>query len=244
LTQDREKQTHVEATGLSSKGSKRLAVLGGTGRLGGGLALRWSKAGYEVFIGSRQAEKAARVAAELNRELDAERIRGLANAEAATRADISVLTVPYQAHRTTLSGLRAELQSKILVDVTVPLSPPQVTRVHIPEEGPAAVQAQSILGEGVRVVAALQNVSEHVLRDVERDLDSDVLVCADDDEAKAEVMDLVLKLGSGIRALDAGPLTNAVVPESLTPIIIGLSKQFRRLRVGIRFTGIDTPIDR
>ena len=239
---------HTDAAGAEQgKGaSYRLAVLGGTGKEGRGLALRWAKADYQVVIGSRQAEKAERVAAELNEALGdvhgkrdtAGTIRGLSNTEAAAQADIAVLTVPYQAHRATLAGLREELQGKILVDVTVPLKPPQITQVYLPEEGPAAVQAQAILGEGVRVVAAFQNVSEHYLRDPEQPIDCDVLVCGDDSEAKAKVIELAHTLDPGVRALDAGPLANAVVVESLTPILIGLGKQYRRLRVGVRMTGI------
>jgi hypothetical protein len=225
---------------------RRLAVLGGTGKEGRGLALRWARAGYQVVIGSRQAEKAERVAGELNEVLrdvpgkpdSTSAIRGLSNIEAAAQADIAVLTVPYQAHRATLAGLREELQGKILVDVTVPLKPPQITQVHLPKEGPAAVQAQAILGEGVRVVAAFQNVSEHYLRDPEQSIDCDVLVCGNDSEAKAKVIELARALDPGVRALDAGPLVNAVVVESLTPILIGLGKQYRRLRVGVRMTGI------
>jgi NADPH-dependent F420 reductase len=217
---------------------RRLAILGGTGKEGSGLALRWARAGYEVVIGSRQAEKAAKVAAELNGKLGDGLVRGLSNAEAARRADIAVLTVPYKAHQATLAGLRDELQGKILVDVTVPLKPPHVTQVHLPKDGPAAVQAQMILGEGVCVVAAFQNVGEHYLRDPERAIDCDVLVCGDDPGAKAKVIELAQALHPSVRAFDAGPLANAVVVESLTSVLIGLGKQFRRLRVGIRITGI------
>jgi NADPH-dependent F420 reductase len=231
-----------ESAGVSSDAGRgtgtSLAILGGTGKEGSGLALRWARVGYTVIIGSRQRGKALRVASELNAKLGGELIRGLSNAEAAREADIAVLTVPYKAHRTVLTGLRDELQGKILVDVTVPLNPPQVTHVYLPQEGPAAVQAQMILGDGARVVAALQNVSEHALRDPERPIDCDVLVCGDDPEAKAEVIALVRALDPNLRAFDAGPLANATVPESLTPIMIGLNQQFRRLRVGIRFTGI------
>lgn len=216
----------------------RIAILGGTGGEGKGLALRWARAGYQVLIGSRQADKAERVAAELNESLGDDLIRGLANAEATRQADVAVLTVPFKAHQTTLSALRDELQGKILVDVTVPLKPPQVTQVHLPEGGSVAVQAQAILGAGVRVVAAFQNVGEHYLRDSERAIDCDVLVCGDDPDAKARVIELAQALDSSVRAFDAGPLANAVVAESLTPVLIGLSKQFRRLRVGIRITGI------
>lgn len=216
----------------------RIAILGGTGGEGTGLALRWARAGYSVVIGSRQAEKAQRVAAELNEVLGEDVIGGLANDEAALQADIAVLTVPFKAHGTTLGALRDELQGKILVDVTVPLKPPQVTQVHLPEGGSVAVQAQEILGAGVRVVAAFQNVGEHYLRDAERAIDCDVLVCGDDPEAKASAIALAQALDPSVRAFDAGPLANAVVVEALTPILIGLGKQFRRLRVGIRITGI------
>ncbi len=216
-----------------------IAILGGTGKEGSGLALRWAKAGHQVIIGSRQAEKAAQTAAELNEKLGGEKIRGLTNAQAARAAEVCVLTVPYAAHRATLEELRDDLQGKILVDVTVPLQPPQVTRVHVPETGPAAVQAQSILGDGVRVVAAFQNVGEHYLKDPQRVIDCDVLVCGDDGEAKAQVIQLAQALDPAIRAFDAGALVNAVVVESLTPILIGLSKQFKRLRVGIRITGLE-----
>ena len=189
MTQDA--NTHLDVSGAASHSSAApvcIAILGGTGKQGGGLALRWASAGYDVVIGSRQAEKAERVTAELNAELGEDRIRGHSNAMAAALADIAVLTVPYNAHSATLSGLRKELQGKILVDVTVPLKPPQVAHVHLPQDGPAAVQAQALLGDQVRVVAALQNVSEHVLRDVEREIDCDVLVCGDDAEAKTRVM--------------------------------------------------------
>ena len=220
---------------------KQLAILGGTGKEGSGLALRWARADYEVIIGSRRAEKAAQVAAELNAKLGHNLIRGLSNAEAARQADIVVLTVPYKAHQATLAGLRDELQDKVLVDVTVPLKPPQVTRVHLPAGGAAAVEAQTILGDGVRVVAAFQNVGEHFLRDAERAIDCDVLVCGDDPAAKAQVIELAQALDPNVRAFDAGPLANAVVVESLTPILIGIGKQFRRLRVGVRIAGINSP---
>jgi NADPH-dependent F420 reductase len=225
-------------TDPADKTGRRLAILGGTGKEGAGLALRWARAGYKVTIGSRAAEKAEQVAAELNEKLGDHLIHGLSNAGAARQTDVAVLTVPYKAHQATLAGLREELQGKILVDVTVPLKPPEVTRVHLPQDGPAAVQAQQILGDGVRVVAAFQNVGEHYLRDPERAIDCDVLVCGDDAKAKTVVIELAQALDPSLRAFDAGPLANAVVVESLTSVLIGLSKQFRRLRVGIRITGV------
>jgi NADPH-dependent F420 reductase len=226
---------------LPAQGSsgEKIAILGGTGKQGGGLALRWARAGYAVIVGSRRTEKAMQVAQGLNEKLGAELIRGMSNTEAAQQVDVAVLTVPYSAHRETLTALRDALQGKMLVDVTVPLKPPRVTQVYVSGEGPAAVQAQTVLGDGVRVVSALQNVGEHALSDPEQAIDCDVLVCGDDPEAKAKVIELVQALDPGLRAFDAGPLVNAVVAESLTSILIGLGKQFRRLRVGVRITGLE-----
>jgi NADPH-dependent F420 reductase len=223
---------------LTRNANKRLAILGGTGKEGRGLALRWLAAGYRVIIGSRQPQKAVLAAAQLNEQLGLELARGLSNAEAARQADVAVLTVPYHAHQATLSALRDELQGKVLVDVTVPLKPPQVMRVYLPQGGSAAAQAQQVLGDGVHVVSAFQNVSEHALRDLQQPIDCDVLVCGDDVQAKAVVIELAHALDAHVRAFDAGPLANAVVAEALTPVIIGLGKRFRRLRVGIRLTGI------
>lgn len=220
---------------MSSK--KTVAVIGGTGNQGPGLALRWAASGqYEVIIGSRQAEKAERVAAELNQKLGRPLIRGLANLEAVQAADLAVLTVPYSAHRPTLEQLRPALQGKILVDVTVPLNPPQVSRVHIPPGGSAGQEAQAILGEGVVVVSAFQNVGAAHLAELDHPIDCDVLVCGDSREAKAEA--IALAEAAGMRGLDAGPLQNAVVVEGLTSILIGLNRRYKARDTGIKITGI------
>src|SRR3990172_163622 len=136
-----------------------LAILGGTGREGGGLAYRWAKAGYHVVIGSRTPEKAERAAAEINERLDQPAVQGMGNAQAADRCDIAALSVPYAAHRSTLESLRDPLRGKILIDVTVPIDPQDPTRVQVPPDGSAAQEAQAILGEEVRVVAAFHNLS-------------------------------------------------------------------------------------
>lgn len=218
-------------------GKKTVAVIGGTGNQGPGLALRWAASGqYEVIIGSRQAEKAERVAAELNQKLGRPQIRGLANLEAVQAADLAVLTVPYSAHRPTLEQLRPALQGKILVDVTVPLNPPKVSRVHIPPGGSAGQEAQAILGEGVVVVSAFQNVGAAHLAELDHPIDCDVLVCGDSREAKAEA--IALAEAAGMRGLDAGPLQNAVVVEGLTSILIGLNRRYKAKDTGIKITGI------
>jgi NADPH-dependent F420 reductase len=218
--------------------TQTIAVIGGTGREGPGLALRWAKSGrYQVIIGSRQQEKAERVAAELNARLGRNLIRGMVNPDAAAAADMVVLTVPYSAHVPILESIRAGLRGKILVDVTVPLQPPKVSQVYIPPGGSAAAEAQALLGSDVRVVAAFQNVGAAHLQDPDHPIESDVLVCGDDKEAKAEV--IALAQAAGMRGLDAGPLQNAVVVEGLTAMLIGINIRYKAKAAGIRITGID-----
>ncbi|HUF39108.1 MAG TPA: NADPH-dependent F420 reductase [Anaerolineales bacterium] len=211
-----------------------IAVLGGTGKEGPGLALRWAHNGYEVLIGSRQTEKAEAAAADLNENLGGRLVRGFENGEAARRADISVLTVQYQAHRVALESLKDALQGKILVDATarVDFRDPQ------PPPAPSAGRiAQEILGSGARVVAALQTVPAHALKHgLGEPLDFDVLVCADDLPAAETVMDLIE--GADMRAFYAGSLDNAVVVEGLPALLISLNKHYRVRTASIRVTGL------
>ncbi len=217
--------------------TKTVAVLGGTGNEGPGLARKWAKSGkYKVIIGSRQAEKAERVAQELNEKLGQNLIQGLTNEAAAQAADICVLTVPYEAQEPTLRQLCEVLQGKILIDVTVPLKPPKVSRVNIPPGGSAGQEAQAILGEGVRVVSAFQNISAIHLSEDHDHIDCDVLVCGDDKEAKAEA--IALAEAAGMRGIDAGPLQNAVVAEGLTAVLIGINIRHKIKGAGIKITGI------
>jgi hypothetical protein len=217
--------------------TKTIAVLGGTGNEGPGLARQWAKSGqYKVILGSRQAEKAERVAAELNEQLGQPLLIGMANEDAAKAADICVLTVPYSAHGPTLTQLRDVLQGKILIDVTVPLKPPKVSHVNVPPGGSAGQEAQAILGEGVRVVSAFQNVGAAHLADDSEHIDCDVLVCGDDKEAKAEA--IALAAACGMRGIDAGPLQNAVVIEGLTAVLIGINIRHKVKASGIKITGI------
>lgn len=213
-----------------------LAVLGGTGKEGSGLAMRWALKGYKVTIGSRDPEKAAARAAELNAQLGGQYLTGLGNAEAAAKADISILSVPYSAHQATLLGVKEALTGKILIDLTVPLQPPKIRTVHVPEGKSAALEAQSYLGESVKVVAAFQNVSAEHLGDPHHTVDCDVLVCGNDAEAKKAVIHLVE--ATGMRGVDAGSLANSVAVEALTPVLLYINKAYNAKGAGIRITGI------
>ena len=213
----------------------RIAILGGTGKEGKGLAYRWAKAGYEVVIGSRQVEKAQITADEINKMIADNSVTGLENHQAADWCDIAVLTVPFAAHQVMLTEIKDCLEGKILIDVTVPLVPPKVTKVQMPAAGSAAQEAKSILGENIQVVAAFQNISyERLLTD--GDIDCDVLVCGSSKDARGTVLELVK--AAGMVGWDAGPIENAVVVEGLTSILIGLNSQYGVHNAGIKISGI------
>lgn len=212
-----------------------IAVLGGTGKEGKGLAYRWAKAGYKVLIGSRSSERAVTAASEIMELAEGSTsIVGTSNKEAAQLADIAVLTVPYAAHRETLESVKDVLKGKILIDVTVPLVPPKVTKVQMPPAGSAAQEAKEIVGEGVEVVAAFQNIShEHLLKD--EYVECDVLVTGTSKEARSEVLKLVEAVG--MIGWDAGPIENSVVLEGLTSVLININKQYGSTYAGIKITG-------
>jgi NADPH-dependent F420 reductase len=214
----------------------KIAVLGGTGKEGAGLALRWAHAGHRVVIGSRAPERAAQAAAAINARLGAERAEGLANADAAAAGEIVVLTVPFAAQLATLQEVRSALAGKILIDVTVPLVPPQVGRAQLPDGGSAVLLAQKMLGTAVRVISAFQNVAAELLADLDRRIDCDVLVCGDDREARAQV--IALARAAGMRAWHAGPLANSVVAEALTSVLITINRQYKISHSGIAITGV------
>jgi NADPH-dependent F420 reductase len=219
---------------------KTIGIIGGTGKEGKGLAYRWAKAGHKIIIGSRQMEKAQMAASEVLSLLDKSEpdIIGMLNSEAVQLADLAVLTVPFAVHVPMLESLKLFLRGKILIDVTVPLVPPKVTRVQMPSAGSAAQEAQLVLGNEVQVVAAFQNISyENLLS--EEDLDCDVLVCGGNKEARETVLGLVSD--AGLIGWNAGPIENSVVIEGLTSVLIGLNKQFGVYATGIRLTGLPRP---
>ncbi len=218
-----------------------IAILGGTGALGTGLARRWAQAGYPIVIGSRTKEKAEEAVNELKKVM-AERgvssvsVTAADNVNAAQQAAIVAITVPYDHHASTLTAVKAELQGKILIDVTVPLRPPKVGTVQLPEAGSAGQEAQNLLGEGVKVVSAFQNVAAHHLQEGQG-IACDVLVAGNDAEARAEVVKLVE--AAGMRGFSIGPINNAAAAEALTSILIQINRQFK-CHAGIRITGTET----
>jgi 8-hydroxy-5-deazaflavin:NADPH oxidoreductase len=213
-----------------------VAVLGGTGKEGKGLAYRWARAGYRVLIGSRSSEKAVTAASEILELLEAAgSVVGMSNLEAAQQADIVVLTVPYSAHRDTLEGLKDALKGKLLIDVTVPIVPGKKTKVQMPPSGSAAQEAKEIVGEGVEVCAAFQSIPhEHLLSD--KDVECDVLVTGSSKDARAETLRLVE--AAGLTGWDAGPIENSVVVEGLASVLIYINKQYGSTHSGIRITGV------
>lgn len=220
---------------------RTIGIIGGTGKEGKGLAFRWLKAGYRVLIGSRQAEKAMAAADDLRNLAGAQAdVTGVTNPEAVSNSDVVVLTVPYSAHRTTLEGLKDVLQGKLLIDVTVPIVPPKVTRVQMPPDGSAAQETVAILGEGVTVTSAFQNVSyERLLKD--EDIGCDVLVCGINKAARAVVLELIR--AGGMVGYDAGPIENSMVVEGLTSVLIGINRQFGVQSAGIKIIGVpDSPL--
>ena len=217
-----------------------LAILGGTGDLGTGLARRWAQAGYQVIIGSRTQEKAEAAVADLH-EVMAERgvsevtVQAMENLEAALAADIVTLTVPFSHQTSTLELVNAALQGKILIDVTVPLVPPKVARVQLPPPGSAGQIAQQLLGEEVAVVSAFQNVAAAHLREG-IDVECDVLVCGNKKAAREEVIKLVE--AAGMRGFHAGMINNAAAAEALTSVLITINKQYG-CHAGIKISGLD-----
>ena len=212
----------------------RIGIVGGTGREGKGIGLRLARSGHEVFIGSRSSERGQEKAAEFSEAFSVS-IQGGNNAEACEHGELIILTVPYNAHKDTLSGLKDASEGKILVDITVPIKPPKFKSVNLPEGQAAALEAQALLGDGVTVVAALHHISSEHLGDPAHTFDSDVLVCGPKD-ARATVVKLIADLG--LRGIEAGVLKNAIALESLTPVLLFINNKYGSEGSGIRITGL------
>lgn len=222
----------------------KIAVIGGTGDQGLGLALRYAKVGEDVVIGSRKAEKAENAVAEIENLLghSVKNLEGMSNPDAAVVSDVLILTVPLQAQKPTLDSIKEYVDGKIIIDATAPLnsniggSPMEFIEVW---EGSAAERTVAILkGKDVAIVSAYSNISSSSLMNHEKDIDCDCLVCGNNDEAKLKAMELVNKL-PGVKAIDCGDISRSRIVEKITPLLIGLNIKNRTHYAGIRITGLD-----
>ncbi|MBI1998665.1 MAG: NADPH-dependent F420 reductase [Deltaproteobacteria bacterium] len=209
-----------------------VAIVGGTGNLGGALALRLGAPGVKIIIGSRDAEKAKKAVETLRPNLRAGEIVGMTNQEAVKGADFVVIAVPYEGHAHMVSALKGQLAGKIVIDTVVPLNK---VRPFVPAAGSALQEAQQILGDEAPVIGALHNISAVDLGDVESPL-GDVLVCGDNAEAKQKVMEIIERIGA--TAFDGGPASNAYVIEGLTGVLIHLNRKYKSKHGSIKITGL------
>jgi NADPH-dependent F420 reductase len=223
---------------------RKIAIVGGTGSEGYGLALRWARSGEHIVIGSRDEQRALAAAEKLEKEVaGGAQISGAENQQAVSDADVVVLTVPFQAHAATIRHIKPALKpGAILIDASVPLATAvggKVTQTIGVWDGSAAQQAAASLPAGISVAAAFQNVSSDLLND-DRSLECDVIICTDDPKAREVVTDLVHKI-PGLRALDGGALENAHIVEQITALLITLNIRHKSHSAGIRITGLDEP---
>ncbi len=214
-----------------------IAVVGGTGHLGKGIARRLAKAGHDVTIGSRAAEKAQAIAEEMMAEVIGIVLEYGANTDVVQGKDVVIVTVPYENQESTLKQIAPHVGNAIVVDTTVPLMPPKVMRVQLPAAGCAALEAREHLGPDIRFVTAFHNVAAHIL-DSEELVECDVLVFSDDVEARKIVTGLVNEMG--LRGLAGGALANSAAAEALTSILIYMNKNYAADGAGIRFTKLTT----
>jgi len=214
----------------------KYAIVGGTGDLGFGLALRLAYSGYTVIIGSRTLEKAQSAADEIKEKTGTKDVAGMDNVDAVKAGDIIVLAVPSLARKDILDTIKPYTVGKIILDVTVPLTPGNVTKYDEPEAGSNAEETAAILGKDAKVVAGFHTISAGVLSDLNMEPEGDLFIAGDDAGAKEVILDMARKIG--LRAFDAGLLYQARTLEGLTPIIIGLNKRYKRRHIGIKLTGI------
>lgn len=212
-----------------------IVIVGGTGDLGFGLGYRWAKAGHQIFVGSRQKERAIAAANRINEMTGTQNAKGLANEDVVSEGDIIVLAVPDSARAAVLELMKPLVHGKIVVDVTIPLRFNPL-RYEAPAEGSNAQQTQVVLGEDVKVVAAFHTVSAAMLENPEKEVEGDALIMGGDKEAKNTLIGLAHDIG--LRGFDAGSLLNARTVEGLTPMIIGMNKRYKRGHIGIALTGI------
>lgn len=215
-----------------------IGVIGGTGKEGSALALRWALSGHRVVLGSREPARAQEKARELSaRAGKPVQVEGASNEEAARQGEVVVVTVPYAAHGDTLRALAPVVAGKVVLDVTVPIDPKAPSQVRLPSGGAAALEAQALLGPSVRVVSGLHHVSHTRLESGADPIEEgDVLVCGDDEAAVQQVLGLVAELG--LRGVNAGKLKNAVALEALTPVLLHINKTYKIKGAGLKLTGL------
>ncbi|WP_397474133.1 NADPH-dependent F420 reductase [Pusillimonas sp.] len=214
---------------------KKIAILGGTGALGSGLAKRWAKAGHQVIVGSRTAEKAQEAANALATPEGGPKAQGATNLDAARQGDIVVLTVPFSNHNALLEEIKDAVDGKIVVDAVVPLVPPKVAVVQLPPEGSAGMIAHKLIGDKARVVAAFQNVGAAKLQ-ADGPIACDILVTSDDQDARKTVIGLIEDIG--MHGVDAGPIANSAAADAMTSLLIGINKRYKVECAGIKITGL------
>ena len=214
--------------------NETIAILGGTGDLGTGLAIRWSKAGYKIVIGSRTLTKAQAAIADLEKISPTTPAAAMENADAAAEGDIVVLTVPAEHQISTLETVKSSLLGKILIDVTVPLVPPRVGTVQLPPEGSAGKRAQDFLGDDVQVVTAFQNVAAHLLKE-DVTIECDVLVAGNKRSARDKVIQLAQQ--AGMTGWHAGPIENSAAAEALTSVLIQINRRHDIAHSGLQIVG-------
>lgn len=212
-----------------------LGLLGGTGALGLGLAKRWLASGYKVVIGSRSKERGKESVESLKQTILGADVSCLDYLSTARVADVIVVVVPFSSHAETLELIRDAAQGKVVIDAVVPLVPPKVSTVQMPQEGSASLIAQSILGEEAFVVGAFHNVAASKLQ-AEGPIDCDVLVCGNHQPSRESVLELVRALG--LRGIDVGVLQNSIAMEAMTSLLIGINRRYKSDAAGIRITGI------
>src|SRR6478672_6287241 len=217
-----------------------IAIIGATGALGFGLTLRWGRAGVPIVLGSRDSDRAVEAAERAREALPDGRFEGDENAEAAAKAEVVVLCVPFRNQSETLTNLKGALQEhQLVVDATVPLAAAvggRATRLLGVWQGSAAQQAQEMVPDGVRVVSALHTVSAAACGDLEHALDEDVLVCGNRKADKQVAIELIERI-DGLRCVDCGPLENSRTTESLTALLIGINVRYKT-HAGIKITGL------
>lgn len=215
--------------------SQEIAVIGGTGSLGSGLARRWANAGLSILIGSRDAGKADEFARRLMGEGGGGMVTGLTNVDAATRASIVVLAVPFGSQQATLEDIKPHVEGKIVLDATVPLVPPKVARVQLPPEGSAALRAHAILGDGVRLISGFHNVAAHKLPGTD-EIACDTLIFGD--EVEARDIGVALAEHAGLRGVHGGPLANSAAAEAMTSVLIFINKRYKADGAGLQISGL------